>query len=115
MKYLTINNIPDDLCFWNIQRNLDEHTLLHYIEITDYNDHDHISSFTASILFYDCQYFVEITPIALKQDYPTLYLEGPSILFSSCNEHLEEECWEVLKELCKRLLERLCKRLSEVC
>lgn len=109
-NYLTLENIPEDIEFWNMQYYLDEHTLLHYIEVNDFiddeDDREIPKSFQLSFKFFGIQYFCDIYYKDLINDNESIYAKGNIILFDSFIVHIEETHWDLIRELCLKLAKR---------
>lgn len=115
-NYLTLENIPEEITFWNMQYYLDEHTVLHYIEIEDWTTEeldtesgtieiDIPKRFQLSFTFFGIQYFCEIYYSDLTESNELVYPEGDYILFDSFEKHIEETHWDLIKTLCLKLTE----------
>jgi hypothetical protein len=107
-EIITINNIPEVIPWWNMQYNLDDKTILHYIEINSWEDDDDENiipeSIELSFTFYDCQYFATISWEDLLINSNNICAEGPSILFSSFEDNIEENHWYLIVKLIKKLV-----------
>ena len=107
-QIITIDNIPEVIPWWDMQYQLDDKTILHYIEIYDWDedaDENIIpDAIELSFTFYDCQYFVTIPWNNIVKNWNSIYSEGPSILFSSFTDNIEENHWDLIVELIKKLV-----------
>ena len=95
---------------------LDKHTLLHYIEITDWTTEEVDNAefgtdiinipkvFQLSFTFFGIQYFCDIYYNDLTDPFGNVYAEGDSILFDSFQIHIEETHWDLITELCLKLI-----------
>ena len=116
-KIITIKNIPEIIDWDNMQFQLDNKTILHYIEIIDWNygeigdnlegeemNNEIPSIFELSFTFYDCHYFTRIYWNDILDNFNQNLPEGPSILFSSFEDHINNKHWELIKKLIKKLV-----------
>ena len=116
-EIITIETIPEVIDWGNMQFQLDDKTILHYIEIIDYNygeigdnlegeemNNETPSIFELSVTFYDCHYFTKIYWNDILDNFNQNFSEGPSILFSSFEDHISIEHWDLIKELIKKLV-----------
>ena len=107
-EIITIETIPEVIPWWNMQYQLDDKTILHYIEIIDCdedeNGNDVPDRIEISCTFYDCHYLAEIPYSNIEKDWNSIYPEGPSILFSSFTDNIEDNHWNLIKELIKKLV-----------
>jgi len=89
----------------NLQLELDENTILHYVESTqeDYNEEkqeDVILAYQLSFSFYHCDYFVDVKRESITEDFPFVLVEGDSNLHASFEERCEGELWPLIKQKC---------------
>lgn len=113
--YLTVDTLHlffenKDFNFGNIQLRIDENTILHYIELNnweiDKDTHKAINQiFQFSFSFYGKHYDVYVREEKLKNDYGSIEMQGASDLFESFEEHMEDEQWPLLVALCKKFME----------
>lgn len=113
--YLTVDNIPDaidcdDFYFGNMQFNVDENTVLHYIEINNYDTDENTGKtinriFQFSFSFYGKHFDVYVREENLEEDWRSIEMEGDSSLFESFEELMEDDHWPLLVALCKKYME----------
>lgn len=113
--YLTVDNIPDlidnnDLDLSDLQLNLAENILLHYIDLNNYGTDPKTGKtinriFQFSFSFYGKHFDVYVREEKLDSDYGSVEMEGASDLFDSFNDLMEDDYWPVLVALCKKYIE----------
>lgn len=107
-EIITIENIPEIICWWDMQFQLDEKTILHYINIDEWSENeegiDIPDSFDLSITFYDCHYIATIYWDNIVKNWNSICADGPSILFSSFTDNLEDTHWNLIIQLIKKLV-----------
>jgi len=110
-KYLTVETIPEDLDFSNIQLYLNENIFLHYMDLNNWetdNDGNEINRIIDfSFSFYDCNYNVYVRETKLDRDFGSIEMNGDSALFDSFNEAMEDDYWELLVSLSKKYIKHL--------
>ncbi len=55
-----------------------------------------------SFTFFNLEYFAEVDHYHVSNDYSTVMAEGPSELFDSFRDQLENDYWEKVKECVKQ-------------
>ena len=107
-QIITIETIPEVIDWGNMQYQLDDKTILHYIEIVDYaEDEDGFEIpdiFNLSFTFYDCHYISTIYWQDVLDNEHLVFLEGPGILITSFEDHLQYEHWNLISTLIKKLV-----------
>lgn len=109
-EIVTIETIPEVIDFGNLQYNLDEYTILHYIEMNDWEEDeegkDVPKSYELSANFFGLHYTALIYQIDIDRDSGNIYTDGPSILHGSFTDNIEENHWNLIVELIKKLREQ---------
>ena len=102
-KIITINNIPEIIKWNNMQFQLDDKTILHYIDIIDWHDDDTPKMFELNVNFFDYYYTVNIYYEDILSNFNYCYAEGPSILFASLEDWINNEHWELICKLINKM------------
>lgn len=106
-EIITINNIPENINWGNMQFQLDDKTILHYIEIIDWYDDDSPKAFELSVNFFDYSYFVILYYEDILSNFNYCYAEGPSILFDSLEDWINNEHWELICKLINKMVNEI--------
>lgn len=107
-EIITIENIPEIIPWWNMQYHLDDKTILHFIEISGWNEDEEENiipeGLDLSFTFYDCTYSVQIPWDNILKDWNSICADGPSILFDSFVTNIEDNHWDLIVQLIKKLV-----------